>query len=115
RYRAALGLDSGPSRTGSVLAPPGGGNDSDDLLLRGDQPDDGHRYGACGRYPAAVHEPRRIVDDDQHDLSRHADDGGEVDPQGRPFGPGHLTPPFSAPRQPLYGPLPRFAGSMAEI
>jgi hypothetical protein len=41
-----------------------------------------------GRHPAAVHEPRRLVDDDQHDLHRHADDGRSLEPQAggrRPF------------------------------
>ena len=35
-------------------------DDRDDLLLRRDQPDDGHGPRPGGRHPAAVHEPRRL-------------------------------------------------------
>ena len=57
-----------PDRFGQLLA---GGHDAHDLLLRRDQPDDGHGPGASRRNPPAIHEPRRLVDDDKHDLHRH--------------------------------------------
>ena len=58
--------NSGPFR------PPARRRDDDnDLLLRRDQPDDGDGPGAGGGHPLALRQPRRIVDDDQHDLHRH--------------------------------------------
>ncbi len=65
-----------PDRFSQLLA---GGDDGNDLLLCDDQFDDGHRHGPCGRHSTALHEPWRIVDDDEHDLHRHDHDGRPLD------------------------------------
>ena len=60
-----------PDRFSQLLA---ARDDGDNFLLCCDQSDDGDGPCACGRHPLALHELRRLFDDDQHDLHGHLDD-----------------------------------------
>ncbi len=67
-----------------LLAPARHRDDDDDLLLRRDQPDDGDGAGPGGGHSPALRQPRRLVDDDQHDLRRHDHGGGPLEKSRRP-------------------------------
>src|SRR5690606_10092040 len=112
RYHSSLGPDRGSPSARSLLAAARWRNDGDDILLCRDQSADGHGARAGGRHSVTLHESRRLVDDDQHDLPWLADDGPPLDPTRdkaeQPVLAGRL---FSAQRQSLYGPLPVIRGS----
>ena len=76
-----------------VFAAAGVRHDRDGVLLCRDQPDDGHGPCPGRRHPAAIPEPRRLFDDDQHDLHRHDHGGASLaQPAAAPF-PDRLHQP----------------------